>query len=80
MIRPLRIEFAGAVYHLTSGGIARQALFFNEKDFVDFLGVLSLLVKRYHFLLHAYCLMNNHDQPAAFYLNYINPVIFCIIE
>jgi len=60
MTRPLRIEFAGAVYHLTSRGNAQQAIFLNEKDFADFLSVLCQVVKRYHFLLHAYCLMNNH--------------------
>jgi len=60
MTRPLRIEFAGAVYHLTSRGNAKQAIFLDEKDFADFLGVLGLVVKRYHFLLPAYCLMNHH--------------------
>ena len=48
MTRPLRIEFAGAVYHLTSRGNAQQAIFLAEKDFADFLGVLCLVVKRYH--------------------------------
>jgi len=60
MTRPLRIEFAGAVYHITSRGNAKQAIFLDEKDFADFLGVLCQVVKRYHFILHAYCLMNNH--------------------
>jgi len=60
MTRPLRIEFKGAVYHITSRGNARQAIFLDEKDFADFLRVLCSVVKRYHFLLHAYCLMNNH--------------------
>ena len=60
MTRPLRIEFKGAVYHITSRGNARQAIFLDEKDFADFLGVLCSVVKRYHFILHAYCLMNNH--------------------
>jgi len=62
MTRPLRIEFAGAVYHLTLRGNAQQAIFLEEKDFAAFLGVLSLVVKRYHFPLPAYCLMNNHDH------------------
>jgi REP element-mobilizing transposase RayT len=62
MTRPLRIEFKGAVYHLTSRGNAKQPIFLDEKDFADFLCVLSLVVKRYHFLLHAYCLMDNHDH------------------
>jgi len=53
---------AGAVYHLTSRGNAQQVIFLDEKDFTDFLGVLSLVVKSYHFLLPAYCLMNHHDH------------------
>ncbi len=60
MTRPLRIEFKGAVYHITSRGNAQQAIFLDEKDFADFLSVLCSVVKRYHFILHAYCLMNNH--------------------
>jgi len=39
MTRPLRIEFAGAVYHLTSRGNAQQAILLDEKDFADFLKV-----------------------------------------
>ena len=60
MTRPLRIEFKGAVYHITSRGNARQGIFLDEKDFADFLSVLCSVVKKYHFILHAYCLMNNH--------------------
>jgi len=60
MTRPLRIEFNGALYHITSRGNARQAIFLNEEDFTNFLGILNSVVKRYNFLLHAYCLMNNH--------------------
>jgi len=60
MSRPLRLEFNGALYHITTRGNARQAIFLSRKDFTDFLSILSLTVKRYHFLLHAYCLMDNH--------------------
>lgn len=60
MTRPLRIEFKGAVYHITSRGNARQAIFLTGEDFTDFLTVLCSVVKRYHFILHTYCLMNNH--------------------
>ena len=60
MTRPLRIEFKGALYHITSRGNARQAIFLNEGDFADFLRILGSVVKRYHFLLHAFCLMDNH--------------------
>jgi len=44
MTRPLRVEFAGAVYYLTSRGNAKQAIFLDEKDFADFLDVLCLKV------------------------------------
>ena len=37
-----------------------QAIFLDEEDFADFLLVLCSVVKRYHFILHTYCLMNNH--------------------
>jgi len=60
MTRPLRLEFNGAIYHVTSRGNARQVIFLNGEDFADFLSVLASVVKRYHFLLHAYCLMDNH--------------------
>jgi REP element-mobilizing transposase RayT len=32
MARPLRLEFAGAIYHLTSRGNARQKVFFTDAD------------------------------------------------
>jgi len=60
MTRPLRIEFNGALYHITSRGNAKQAIFLNREDFTGFLRILSSVVKRYHFLVHAYCLMDNH--------------------
>jgi REP element-mobilizing transposase RayT len=58
--RPLRIEFPGAVYHITSRGNARQKIFLDEKDYASFLEVLCLAVERFNWLLHAYCLMSNH--------------------
>ena len=60
MARPLRIEFPGALYHITSRGNAKQTIFFDEEDFTDFLTVLGQVTKRYHLLLHSYCLMPNH--------------------
>ena len=60
MSRPLRIEFPGAVYHITSRGNAREPIFTEEGDFADFLNILCTIVKRYNWILHSYCLMNNH--------------------
>jgi len=41
MARPLRIEFPGALYHITSRGNAKQNIFFDEKDFTGFLAILE---------------------------------------
>jgi REP element-mobilizing transposase RayT len=60
MSRPLRVEFPGAVYHLTSRGNARQKIFWNDDDRKLFLSTLAQVVKRFGWLCHAYCLMNNH--------------------
>lgn len=60
MARPLRIEFPGAVYHVTSRGNARQSIFIDDEDRGRFLDVLSMVVERFHWLCHAYCLMENH--------------------
>ncbi|MGH8657036.1 MAG: transposase [Gammaproteobacteria bacterium] len=60
MARPLRIEFTGALYHLTARGNARQDIFLDDADRHLFLSVLDRVVVRFHLVLHAYCLMNNH--------------------
>lgn len=60
MARPLRIEFPGALYHVTTRGNARQDIFLDDEDRQRFLGVLTHVVARFHLLLHAYCLMDNH--------------------
>jgi REP element-mobilizing transposase RayT len=60
MARPLRIEYPGAVYHVTSRGNAGARIFSDDQDRQNFLAVLEQVVKRYHWLCHAYCLMDNH--------------------
>ncbi len=60
MARPLRIQYAGAVYHLTSRGNARKAIFREDKDRWIFLKILKEVMDRYHWLCHTYCLMDNH--------------------
>jgi REP element-mobilizing transposase RayT len=60
MARPLRIEFSGALYHVTTRGNARQDIFLDDPDRDLFLSVLDRVVSRFHLLLHAYCLMDNH--------------------
>lgn len=60
MSRPLRIEFPGAVYHVTSRGNERRAIFREDEDRRTFLDILSEVVFRYNWHCHAYCLMENH--------------------
>lgn len=60
MARPLRIEYPGAVYHVTSRGNARNKIFSDDQDREAFLSILRTVVKRYNWLCHAYCLMDNH--------------------
>ncbi|MBI3398600.1 MAG: transposase [Deltaproteobacteria bacterium] len=60
MSRPLRIEYPGAVYHITSRGNEKKAVFKDKSDREAFLKVLAQVNKRYNWLCHAYCLMDNH--------------------
>ncbi|MBC7220921.1 transposase [Candidatus Bipolaricaulota bacterium] len=60
MARPLRIEYPGALYHVTSRGNARQEVFRDDVDRRRFLEVLSQVIERFGWLCHAYCLMPNH--------------------
>jgi len=60
MARPPRLEFPGAVYHVTSRGNARQKVFFADADRALFLNTLAAVLRRYGWICHAYCLMANH--------------------
>ncbi|MBN8506920.1 MAG: hypothetical protein J0L58_20835 [Burkholderiales bacterium] len=69
MTRPLRIEFPGAVYHLTSRGDRREPIFADDTDRAQFLNVLALGLDRYPGKVLAYCLMGRpceiHPAPQA---------------
>ena len=60
MARPLRIEYPGAVYHITTRGNAYQDVFLDDTDREEFLEILEQTVDRFNWLCHAYCLMTNH--------------------
>lgn len=60
MVRPLRIEYPGAVYHVTSRGNSRSSIFHTDQDRPEFLSIVNSVVKRFNWILHAYCLMDNH--------------------
>ena len=60
MSRPVRIEFPGAVYHVTSKGSEGQIVFDDADDRGVFLNVLDNLVVRFGWLIHSYVLMDDH--------------------
>ena len=60
MARPLRIEYPGALYHITSRGNAGQKIFRSDKDRSVFLQLLGTVIERFHWLCHAWCFMDNH--------------------
>jgi putative transposase len=60
MARPLRIEYDGALYHVTSRGNDRKAIFKDDSDRDLFLNTLARVTERFHWICHGYCLMNNH--------------------
>ena len=60
MARPLRLEFVGALYHLTGRGIAREKIFADEKDCARFVQLLGEGIQHYEVALHGYVLMGNH--------------------
>jgi putative transposase len=60
MSRPLRIEFPGAVYHVTSRGDRRESIFADDVDRVALLAVIEQALERFDAQMLAYCLMGNH--------------------
>jgi REP element-mobilizing transposase RayT len=62
--RPLRVEFPGALYHVTSRGNDRARIFWDDSDRRTFLTALADVAVRERFSVFAYCLMGNHYHLA----------------
>jgi len=60
MARKLRVWYPGAMYHITSRGNRRAALFYDDFDKKSYLEILEEARVYYPFHLHSYCLMTNH--------------------
>jgi len=60
MARPLRIEYPGAFYHVTSRGNEQKDIFKSQRDRGKFLEYLESATTRYGAVIHAYCQMSNH--------------------
>jgi len=65
MARPLRIELAGGLYHVTSRGDRREEIFRDDQDREDWLTVLGEVCSRFNWRCHAYCEMTNHYHFVA---------------
>lgn len=60
MARPLRLEFGGALYHVTSRGDRREDIYFSDEDRVDWLTGLGIVCARFNWVVYAFCQMSNH--------------------
>jgi putative transposase len=60
MSRPLRIQFPGAVYHVTCRGNDRKEIFRDDEDRRAFLDLLEESREIYQIVLLAWVLMENH--------------------
>jgi putative transposase len=60
MTRPLRIEYAGAVYHITSRGDRREDIFEDDDDRRRLLDTIAQAMEKFDAAVLAYCLMDNH--------------------
>ncbi|MBL4760911.1 MAG: transposase [Mariprofundaceae bacterium] len=60
MSRPLRIEYPGALYHVTSRGNARGDIYRCDEDRERFLQMFREEIERQGWICYAYCLMDNH--------------------
>ncbi len=60
MSRSLRIEYPGALYHVTSRGNGGGDIYLDDHDRREFLRLLGAVCARFHWRIHAWCLMTNH--------------------
>ena len=60
MPRQLRIEYAGAIYHVMNRGDRREPIFHDDLDRKRFVAALGEACTKTDWQVHAYCLMLNH--------------------
>ena len=58
MGRPLRIEYPGALYHVTSRGNEKRVIFLDDYDRKKFINILGDYNDRHGILIHCYVLMD----------------------
>ena len=60
MARPLRIEYEGALYHVTARGNERKKIYFSKTDYEKFLYYVAQAKKKFGIKIYSYVLMSNH--------------------
>ena len=60
MARPLRIEYSGALYHVTARGNERKRIYFTRTDYGKFREYVESAQEKFGCLLHVYVFMTNH--------------------
>jgi len=60
MARPLRIEFSGAVYHVTSRGDRQEDIYLDHEDRKMWISVFAEVCSRFNWRCHAWVQMTNH--------------------
>ena len=60
MARPLKIEFAGALYHVTSRGNGREDIYLDDEDRELFMLVLDECCELFNWSIYSWCQMTNH--------------------
>ena len=60
MVRPLRLAYENATYHITARGNRKENIVYSDKDKVVFIERMNETCSKYSFTCYAYCLMDNH--------------------
>ena len=60
MVRPLRIEWPGPLYHITDRGNERKGIFRNDADRHRLIQYFAEAIEKFRLKIHAFCLMGNH--------------------
>jgi len=70
MPRRPRIQFEGALYHVTTRGNNQKLIYLDDRDRELFLSLVTDTVRKRGWLCHSFCLMGNHyhlliETPGA---------------
>ena len=60
MTRLPRLEYPGALYHVTTRGVRQDAIFVDDRDRLSLLTILSRALRTCDARIFAFCLMGNH--------------------